>query len=71
MPTKDMIADGLTKSLPANKMTQFLKHVGLVDIRERLVIEEGKVEEIITKMERIEVRGPALSRVSSSERGSS
>lgn len=70
-PTNDMIADGLTKSLPANKMTQFLEHVGLVDIRERLVIEEGKVEEIIAQMERFEVRDPALSGVSSSERGSS
>jgi hypothetical protein len=40
-PTNNMIADGFTKSLPANKMCQFLKHIGLVDIKDKLVVKEG------------------------------
>jgi hypothetical protein len=42
-----MIADGFTKSLPANKMAQFLEQIGLVDIRDRLVVEQGQEREII------------------------
>ena len=43
-----MIADGFTKSLPTNKICQFLKHVGLVDIKDKLVIKEGKIKEILS-----------------------
>ena len=66
-----MIADGFTKSLPANKIYQFLKHVGLVDIKDKLVIEEGKTKEILDQMESIEVTDHSISTMSSSERGSS
>ena len=47
IPTNDMIADGFTKSLPANKICQFLKHVGLVDIRDKLAVEEGQIKKIL------------------------
>jgi hypothetical protein len=70
-PTNDMIADGFTKSLPANKMCYFLEHVGLVDIKDKLVVEEGQMKEILDRMERIEVTDHSPSTMSSSERGSS
>ena len=66
-----MIADGFIKSLPANKICQFLKHVGLVDIKDKLVVEEGKTKEILDQIESIEVIDHLTSTMSSSERGSS
>ncbi|KAK1912695.1 hypothetical protein P3342_004631 [Pyrenophora teres f. teres] len=56
-PTNDMIADGFTKPLPANKMQQFLKHVALVDIGDKIIVEEGQMEELLHRMESIEVAG--------------
>ena len=35
-PSKDMIADGLTKALPRQQHLLFLEQIGLVNIRERL-----------------------------------
>jgi hypothetical protein len=35
-PTTDMIADGLTKALPAQQFEKFVMQVGLVDIKERI-----------------------------------
>ena len=35
-PSEEMIADGLTKALPANLYERFRGQVGLVDIAERL-----------------------------------
>jgi hypothetical protein len=35
-PTREMIADGLTKALPRQKFGNFVRMIGLVDIRERL-----------------------------------
>jgi hypothetical protein len=37
IPTKDMIADGLTKSLPLGRWTEFLDHLGLEDVAEKLL----------------------------------
>src|SRR5271154_5025187 len=34
--TKEMIADGLTKALPKQRFENFVKMIGMVDIRERL-----------------------------------
>lgn len=39
-PTKEMIADGLTKALPRQKHENFVKMVGMVDIRDRLNAEK-------------------------------
>jgi hypothetical protein len=47
MPTNNMIANSFTKFLPANKMCQFLKQLGLVDINDKLVIEEEQMKEIL------------------------
>jgi hypothetical protein len=55
-----MIADGFTKSLPANKMRQFLKHVGLVDIKDKIVVEEGQIEGQLNRLESMEIAGAAL-----------
>jgi hypothetical protein len=70
-PTNNMIANSFTKFLPAIKMCQFLKHVGLVDIKDKLVIEEGQMKEILNWMESMEVTDYAPSAMSSLEQGSS
>jgi hypothetical protein len=36
IPTAEMPADGLTKALPRQKHENFVRQLGLVDIRERL-----------------------------------
>ena len=52
-PTDDMIADGLTKTLPFDSHQRFVRHVGLVDIQQRL--EERKLCELsIEDLERLE-----------------
>ncbi|KAJ3455051.1 hypothetical protein MRS44_013651 [Fusarium solani] len=43
-PTTDMIADGLTKALPAQQFEKFVMQVGLVDIKER--IQERRFKEL-------------------------
>jgi hypothetical protein len=43
IPTASMPADGFTKMLPAQKHTQFIKQLGIQDIRERL--ETGSTSE--------------------------
>lgn len=43
-PTTDMIADGLTKALPAQQFEKFVKQVGLVDIKDR--IQERRLKEL-------------------------
>jgi len=58
-PTNDMIADGFTKSLPANKMRQFLEHVGLVDIKDKIVVEEGQIKGLLNRLESMEIDGTA------------
>lgn len=42
----DMMADGLTKALPANQWKQFLAQLGVVEIRDRKVANEAPIEEI-------------------------
>jgi hypothetical protein len=71
MATNDMIANSFTKFLPANKMCQFLKHIGLVDIKDKLVVEEGQMKEILNWMKGMEVTDHAPSTICSSEQGSS
>jgi len=39
-PTKEMIADGLTKALPRQRFNNFVKMIGMVDIKERLKAEK-------------------------------
>ncbi|RYP53215.1 hypothetical protein DL770_011001 [Monosporascus sp. CRB-9-2] len=46
-PTNDMIADGLTKVLPAASFGQFTRQLGLTDIKER--IQERRVRELSDK----------------------
>ncbi|KAL9563879.1 hypothetical protein ACKAV7_011914 [Fusarium commune] len=43
-PTTDMIADGLTKALPAQQFQKFVRQVGLVDINDR--IQERRFKEL-------------------------
>ncbi|KAF7574057.1 hypothetical protein PtrM4_056800 [Pyrenophora tritici-repentis] len=50
-----MIADGFTKSLPANKMRQFLEHVGLVDIKDKIIVKEGQIEGLLNRLESMEL----------------
>ncbi|KAF7566825.1 hypothetical protein PtrM4_151450 [Pyrenophora tritici-repentis] len=50
VPSGEMLADGFTKTLPANNWPQFLTQVGLVEVKERDV-EEADPEEILEKME--------------------
>ncbi len=45
-PTNDMIADGLTKSLPRGKWPGFLSQIGMQDISDRLSAREQTLEEI-------------------------
>ena len=56
-PTNDMIADGFTKSLSANKTRQLLEHVGLVDIEDKTVIEEVEMKEFLYSIENMNVIG--------------
>jgi hypothetical protein len=71
MPTNNMIANSFTKFLPANKMCQFLKHVELVDNKDKLVIEEEQMKEILDWLESMEITDHAPSVMSSLEQGSS
>ena len=41
-------------------MQQFLKHVALVDIRDKIIVEEGQMEELLHRMESMEVAGTVL-----------
>lgn len=50
VPLGEMLADGFTKTLPANNWPQFLTQVGLVEVRERGV-EEADLEEILEIIE--------------------
>jgi hypothetical protein len=51
-PTKEMIADGLTKALPRQKFENFVRMVGMVDIKDRLAAEK-RMEDLKDKwMER-------------------
>jgi hypothetical protein len=43
-PTTEMIADGLTKALPAQQFQKFVTQVGLVDIKDR--IQERRTKEL-------------------------
>jgi hypothetical protein len=58
-PTNDMITDGFTKSLSANKIRQFLEHVGLVDIKDKIVVEEGQMEGLLNHLESMKIAGTA------------
>jgi hypothetical protein len=48
-PTKEMIADGLTKALPRQKFRNFVRMIGMVDIAERLDWER-RMEDLKSKM---------------------
>ena len=50
-----MIADGLTKILPVNTWPQFLKQLGLINVKERLSIEEANFEDITAKFEALDI----------------
>jgi hypothetical protein len=39
--TKEMLADGLTKALPKQRFRNFVDMIGMVDIWERLDMENG------------------------------
>jgi hypothetical protein len=51
IPSDEMLADGLTKILPANNWPQFLEQLGLTDMKEHMSIEEADPEQIMDKME--------------------
>jgi hypothetical protein len=51
VPSGEMLADGLTKILPANNWPQFLEQLGLVDVKEHMCIEEADPEQIMDMME--------------------
>ena len=36
MPTKEMVANGITKALPKAKFSEFVHQLGIEDIKERL-----------------------------------
>ncbi|KAI1507250.1 polyprotein [Pyrenophora tritici-repentis] len=55
IPTADMIADGLTKSLPPNKWPEFLEQLGLVPAKEILARNSAPLEEIQEKLENLVV----------------
>jgi hypothetical protein len=40
IPTADMPADGLTKALPGQKHTKFIKQLGLIDIQPLLIVDQ-------------------------------
>ena len=46
VPSAEMIADGLTKALPANKWIKFLYHLGLVEVRDQKVTRDAPLQEI-------------------------
>ena len=48
-PTKDIIANGLTKALPRQKFNTFVKMIGMVDIEERLNAEK-RMEDLKDKL---------------------
>jgi hypothetical protein len=48
-PTKEMIADGLTKALPRQKHESFVKMVGIEDIKDRLNAEK-RMEDLKEKL---------------------
>lgn len=52
----EMLADGLTKTLPGNRMPQFLKQLGLEDVKERISVPDADLEEITARMEALENR---------------
>lgn len=47
----EIIADGLTKALPYNKWNNFLKQLGLVEVRNHEVTKEAPLEEIQRQLE--------------------
>ena len=47
VPTAKMVADGFTKVLPAQKHAEFVKHLNLVDIKDRL--QKSAIQEPSTK----------------------
>ncbi|KAG5937986.1 hypothetical protein E4U59_004086, partial [Claviceps monticola] len=49
----EMIADGFTKVLPANRWSGFLQQVGLVEILEHKVEHDAQLEEIQDQLEDI------------------
>jgi hypothetical protein len=50
VPTEQMLADGLTKSLPANKWENFLNQLGLVE-RNQSTLKEVQLEEVQAQLE--------------------
>jgi hypothetical protein len=49
--SEDIIADRLTKALPATKWTKFLDKLGLVDIRDRIMDKEVDLLDLEQRME--------------------
>jgi hypothetical protein len=52
--TENMLADGLTKSLPANKWENFLNQLGLVE-RNQPVLKNVRLEEVQAQIETLSV----------------
>jgi hypothetical protein len=38
VPTAEMVADGFTKVLPAQKHKEFIKQLNLVDIKDKILV---------------------------------
>ena len=55
VPSAEMLADGLTKALPANKWATFLKQLGLVEATEQRIPAEIQVEAINHQLEGLSV----------------
>jgi hypothetical protein len=51
VPSADMLADGFTKVLPANRWKEFLKQLGLVEREDKGVLGAAELEEIQTQIE--------------------
>ena len=41
-------------------MRQFFKHVGLVDIKDKIVVEEEQIKGLLNRLESMEIAGTAL-----------
>jgi hypothetical protein len=51
----DMLADGFTKALPANKWAQFLSQMGLVERTGSRDLTTARLEEIQSQIEKLEI----------------
>ena len=54
VPSDNMIADGFTKALPANKWASFLDQLGLVERKEAL-LKEAELEALQEQLEGLQI----------------